>query len=97
MENVLRQFGVEKLKKEQRQMLDLLLNREDCIAVLPPCYGKSLPYKMLLPLKRELAMEDNKSKVIVCSPLIALMIDQCEKLNHILDLRAVHKGYFLLI
>ncbi|XP_048747213.2 probable ATP-dependent DNA helicase RecS [Ostrea edulis] len=89
---VLRKFGIDKLKKEQKQMLELLLERKDCMAVLPTGYGKSLPYQMLVSVKRELEMEDDASKVIVCSPLVALMLDQCERLNGIPGIRAVQKG-----
>jgi superfamily II DNA helicase RecQ len=35
VEEVLKKFGVEQLKDEQRTILDCLLEGKDCIAVLP--------------------------------------------------------------
>jgi len=89
IKTVLSQFKIEELKKEQKQMLELLLERQDCMAVLPTGYGKSLPYQMLVPVKRELNLDDMSSKVIVCLPL---MRDQCERLNGISGVRAEYKG-----
>jgi len=93
IKTVLSQFKIEELKKEQKQMLELLLERQDCMAVLPTGYGKSLPYQMLVPVKRKLNLDDMSSKVIVCSPLIALMLDQCERLIGISGVRAEYKGF----
>ena len=66
----------ENLKDKQKKELDLLLQREDCIAELPTGYGKSLPYQMLVPLRREMGTDDKNLKVIVCSPWVAIMRDQ---------------------
>ena len=92
VKKVLQMFDIVNLKDEQKKMLDLLLKREDCIAVLPTGYGKSLPYQMLVPLRREMGTDDKNTKVIVCSPLVAIMRDQCERLNGIPGVRAVYKG-----
>ena len=73
-------------------MLELLLERQDCMAVLPTGYGNSLPYQMLVSVKREMDLDDISSKVIVCSPLVALMRDQCERLNKIPGVKAEYKG-----
>jgi superfamily II DNA helicase RecQ len=40
----LQQFKVDRLKAEQKIILQALLSGEDCVAVLPTGYGKSLPY-----------------------------------------------------
>ncbi|XP_061190292.1 probable ATP-dependent DNA helicase RecS [Saccostrea echinata] len=91
IKKVLKLFNITNIKEEQKQILNLLLKGEDCIAVLPTGYGKSLPYQMLIPKRREMNTDDN-SKVIVCSPLIALMREQCERLNSIPGITAVYKG-----
>lgn len=92
MKKVSELFNVSNVKKEQEQMLEMLLRRQDCIAVLPTGYGKSLPYQMLVPVRREMKTSDMNCKIIVCSPLMALMRDQCERLNSIPGIRAVYKG-----
>ena len=90
IEKVVNSFGVECLKVEQRKMLNALLEKKDCMAVLPTGFGKSLPYQMLVPLQRELGL--GAGKVIVCSPLIALMQDQSQRLSRIPGLEVVCKG-----
>lgn len=73
------------------------------MAILPTGYGKSLPYQMLIPLRRMLqnpgADPTNVGKIIVCSPIIALMQDQVDRLNSIPNVKAVYKGrcYFMFI
>ena len=47
-------FSVERLKKEQLIILQSMLAKKDCIAVLPTGYGKSLPYQIFLSVVREL-------------------------------------------
>ena len=95
IEKVLNSFGVERLKVEQRKMLDALLEKKDCMTVLPTGYGKSLPYQMLVPLQRELGLD--AGKVIVCSPLIALMQDQSQRLSRIPGLEVVCKGLIFIL
>ena len=51
-------FNVESLRKEQQTILDSLISKKDCMAVLPTGYGKSLPYQMYLPLIRRLKNTD---------------------------------------
>lgn len=68
MKKVSELFNVSNVKKEQEQMLEMLLRRQDCIAVLPTGYGKSLPYQMLVPVRREMKTSDMNCKIIVCSP-----------------------------
>jgi superfamily II DNA helicase RecQ len=54
MKKVLKDFNIQTLKEEQRDVLMVLLNNKDCMAVLPTGFGKSLPYQMLIPLRRQL-------------------------------------------
>ena len=89
-------FDIVNQKDDQKKMLDLLLKREDCIAVSPTGYGKSLPYQMLVPLRREMCEDDKNSKAIVCSPLVTIMRDQCERLNGIPGVKAVYKAKQLM-
>jgi superfamily II DNA helicase RecQ len=60
------------------------------MAVLPTGYGKSLPFQLYPSIKKEL--DKSQAKVIVCTPLIALMKDQVQKLSAIPGLRAGYKG-----
>ncbi|XP_063419305.1 probable ATP-dependent DNA helicase RecS [Mytilus trossulus] len=87
---VLLNFNIDTLKLEQRKMLDALLSSKDCIGVLPTGYGKSLPYQMLVSIKRELGIDD--AKVVVCSPLVALMQDQTQRLRNIPGIKAEYTG-----
>ena len=77
--SVLRKFNVKELKREQRQILDCLLQGEDCVAVLPTGYGKSLPYQIFAPVHQQL--RDERVVVLVCCPLVALMEDQVKRLQ----------------
>jgi len=54
LKSICTQFSVEMLKREQQEMIKSLLEKTDCMAVLPTGYGKSLPYQMFIPLVREL-------------------------------------------
>lgn len=63
------------------------------MAILPNGYGKSLPYQMLIPLRRMLQIPGtDPANVIVCSPIIALMQNQVDRLNSIPNVKAVYKG-----
>ena len=78
IDKVLTDFKISTLKAEQRTILDCLIEKKDCMAILPTGFGKSLPYQMLVSVRRELEKEtssDDVGKVIVCSPLVALMAD----------------------
>ena len=85
----LQQFKVDRLKAEQKVILQALLSGEDCVAVLPTGYGKSLPYiPVLKELKREgdnFTCDENSKKLIAlaCCPLIVLMEDQVRRLRAI--------------
>ena len=67
--NVLSEFGVTNLK-EQKQMLDCLINGKDCMAILPTGFGKSLPFQIYLPVVRGIIVDQTRSdwKVLVCCP-----------------------------
>nr|XP_022311325.1 uncharacterized protein LOC111116619 [Crassostrea virginica] len=95
IEKVLKDFNIASLKEEQKEILLTAFQKKDCMAVLPTGYGKSLPYQLLIPLRRELLTSEDPSsvgKIIVCSPIIALMQDQVDRLNNIPNLKAVYKG-----
>lgn len=74
-------FGVDALKDEQKTILQCLINKTDCMAVLPTGYGKSLPYQMYSLVNRRLTSANEI--VLVCCPLVALMQDQVEKMSKI--------------
>jgi len=93
----LQQFKVDHLKAEQKVILQALLSGEDCVAVLPTGYGKSLPYQLYLPVLKELKREgDNENSkkpiVLVCCPLIALMEDQVRRIRTIPSVNAEFIG-----
>ena len=56
---ILKSFGVSELKMEQKVILDALMESKDCVGILPTGYGKSLPYQLVLPLKRALNIAEN--------------------------------------
>jgi superfamily II DNA helicase RecQ len=93
--NVLSEFGVTNLK-EQKQMLDCLINGKDCMAILPTGFGKSLPFQIYLPVVRGMIVDQTRSdwKVLVCCPLVSLMQDQVEKLTRIPVVSAAYKGVY---
>ena len=83
-------FKIDKLKSEQREILNCLLSKRDCVAVLPTGYGKSLPYQIYIPVARTL--HQDVGKIIVCCPLISLMEDQVMKLSNLEGVTAAYKG-----
>ncbi|XP_063412367.1 probable ATP-dependent DNA helicase RecS [Mytilus trossulus] len=88
---ILPQFGVKELKAEQMKILKCMISRDDCLAVLPTGFGKSLPFQMCIPVQRELHINDI-GKIIVCCPLVSIMKDQVERLQKIPNLKAVYIG-----
>lgn len=101
IEKVLQDLKTDKLKEEQREITVAALKKKDCMAILTTGYGKSLPYQMVLTLRREQNIPGpdltNVGKIIVCSPIIALVQDQVDRLNSIPNVKAVYKGrcYFV--
>ena len=89
LRDVLKSRGQEnlKIKSKQKEALEAIaVNKRDCIIILPTGYGKSLIYQLLPSLCDRLAYgncTENKSVVIVVSPLNALIDDQLNKLNSI--------------
>jgi ATP-dependent DNA helicase RecQ len=92
IKTALKIFNIEKLKSEQEQILRCLLDRTDCLAVLPTGFGKTLPFHMFIPVCRELGLD--VGKILVCCPLISLMQDQVTKLGTIPQLTAAYKGKY---
>ncbi|HKB53842.1 MAG TPA: RecQ family ATP-dependent DNA helicase, partial [Ramlibacter sp.] len=73
-------FGLSGLRPGQKTVIDRVLAGQPTLAIMPTGAGKSLCYQLpavLLP-----------GRTVVVSPLIALMKDQCESLQH-LGVRAV--------
>lgn len=66
-------FGHERLRPGQRSVIDRVVAGESTLAVMPTGAGKSLCYQVPAVLA--------SGQTVVVSPLIALMKDQCEKLN----------------
>jgi superfamily II DNA helicase RecQ len=46
LKDILPLFGVDKLKDEQRTIIECLIDKKDCMAVLPTGFGKSLPFQI---------------------------------------------------
>ena len=71
-----------KLKPKQRESLqEIIVNKRDCLAILPTGYGKSLIYQLLPSIADHMASVNgdtakNKSIVIVVSPLNTLIDNQ---------------------
>ncbi|MBW8717056.1 MAG: ATP-dependent DNA helicase RecQ [Variovorax paradoxus] len=66
-------FGHRRLRPGQRRVIDRVVGGESTLAVMPTGAGKSLCYQVPAVLA--------PGQTVVVSPLIALMKDQCEKLN----------------
>ena len=69
------QFKLHRLKPQQIAIIKDFLNHHDILAVLPTGSGKSLCYQLPALIKPGL--------FIVISPLIALMIEQVDKLKNL--------------
>ena len=74
VDRVLREvFGHERLRPGQRPVIDRVVAGQSALAVMPTGAGKSLCYQVPAVLA--------PGQTVVVSPLIALMKDQCEKLD----------------
>jgi superfamily II DNA helicase RecQ len=61
LKDILPLFGVDKLKDEQRTIIECLIDKKDCMAVLPTGFGKSLPFQIY-----SLVNRTTNDKTIVC-------------------------------
>jgi ATP-dependent DNA helicase RecQ len=68
-------FGIRRFRPGQKELMEAVLKGHDAIGVLPTGAGKSLTYQL-----PALLMEKS---VLVVSPLLSLMQDQQEKLEHV--------------
>jgi ATP-dependent DNA helicase RecQ len=68
-------FGMTELRPGQKQVIDSVCGGRDTITIMPTGAGKSLCY--------QLPALHLPGTTIVVSPLIALMKDQCDKLNEL--------------
>ena len=93
LKDILPLFGVDKLKDEQRTILEcLIIDKKIFIAVLPTGFGKSLPFQIY-----SLVNRTTNDKTIVCSPLVALMQDQVEAMSKIPDMKTAYAGNYLTL
>ena len=79
-------FKLDKLKPEQEDVIYKLYQGQDVFAWFPTGYGKSICYQLLpflfdAKLHRQLESMQKRSKVIVVSPLVSLMVDQVSNLK----------------
>ena len=83
IEECLQPLKLQRLKKDHMEILQCLLDHRDCMAVLPTGYGKSLPYQIFTAVVRKIdeSFDDCKGKIIVCSPLVALMQEKGQRLD----------------
>lgn len=80
----LRKLGVSKLKKEQKEIINAVLNNRDSISILPTGFGKSLTYVLPHIL--------TKRNVLVISPLVSLIRDQEQKYKEICNTFSIYGG-----
>ncbi|XP_069105520.1 bifunctional 3'-5' exonuclease/ATP-dependent helicase WRN-like [Argopecten irradians] len=69
------------------------MRKDDCMAILPTGYGKSLPFQLFPAVASFLPQTIGlRRHVVVCCPLRSLMEDQVEFLSKIPDITAGFKG-----
>lgn len=68
LKKTLQSFGISYLKPEQRRILDVLLERKDCLVILPTGFWKSLPFHIFLPVIRKINADFEETVILVCCP-----------------------------
>ena len=80
MERALRKaterLGYKEMKPEQEELVKEFISGRDVFGILPTGFGKSLCYGCLPLVFDELLGTENKSIVVVVTPLKAIMHDQ---------------------
>ena len=72
-----RELGYERLRKEQKGVVEAFVGGHDVFAALPTGYGKSLCFALLPRLFDILRNNSEPSSIVLCiSPLVSLMEDQ---------------------
>ena len=69
-------LGYKEMKPEQEELVKEFISGRDVFGILPTGFGKSLCYGCLPLVFDELLGTENKSIVVVVTPLKAIMYDQ---------------------
>ena len=81
MDPILNRFGYDAFREGQKEIITALEEGHDAIAILPTGNGKSFIYQYI-------GIKEN-CRVVIVSPLIALMVDQVSSLKQLGIHRAV--------
>ena len=71
---LLKYWGYDQFRSNQEKIIDTVLSKKDCLAILPTGAGKSLCYQLPGLLREGITL--------IVSPLIALMQDQVQQLKN---------------